>query len=255
MRQVLALTFFATSPASYNDNQWHYAVVTYGGSTVILYIDGVQVASKSTSGASPDSSGTQPVRVAANSRVTPPTTNFFIGDIDEVHGPGMMTLQQQNRQMHLPARPLTQENRSSTLTFLAAEAEVDITMHQVLPPQVLTTLMWQALLLCSSHHLVLQHGLRHQQTLQAEAFIVNKGGIGSDSAGQNMNYQISMTSTEVIKVGFETSTGADFFVSSPITYNDNQWHYAVVTYDGSSNLILIHRRCAGCLKINWRRFT
>jgi hypothetical protein len=59
-------------------------VVTYGGSTVILYIDGVQVASKSTSGASPDTSGTQPVRIAANSRVTPPTTNFFTGDIDEV---------------------------------------------------------------------------------------------------------------------------------------------------------------------------
>ncbi len=75
---------FITSPASYSDNKWHYAVVTYGGSTVILYIDGVQVASKSTSGASPDSSGAKPVRVAANSRVTPPTTNFFIGSIDEV---------------------------------------------------------------------------------------------------------------------------------------------------------------------------
>ena len=134
--------FFATSPASYNDNQWHYAVVTYGGSTVILYIDGVQVASKSTSGASPDSSGTTPVRVAANSRVTPPTTTS-LSEILMNDGPGMMTLQQQNRQMHLPARPLTQENRSSTLTFLAAEAEVDTTKHQVLPPQVLTTLMWQ----------------------------------------------------------------------------------------------------------------
>jgi len=76
--------YFVTSPASYSDNKWHYAVVTYGGSTVILYIDGVQVASKSTSGASPDSSGAKPVRVAANSRVTPPTTNFFIGGIDEV---------------------------------------------------------------------------------------------------------------------------------------------------------------------------
>ena len=73
----------------------------------------------------------------------------------------------------------------------------------------------------------------------SEAFIVNKGGItGSHSAGQNQNYQISVTSAEVIKVGFETRTGADFFVSSPTTYNDNQWHYAVVTYDGSSNLIL-----------------
>src|SRR6185503_17759079 len=35
----------------------------------------------------------------------------------------------------------------------------------------------------------------------AEGFIVNKGGIGSDSAGQNMNYQISFSSTEAIKVG------------------------------------------------------
>ena len=76
--------YYATSPNSYNDNQWHYAVVTYGGSTVILYIDGVQVASKSTSGASPDSAGTKPVRVAANSRTTPPTSNFFVGEVDEV---------------------------------------------------------------------------------------------------------------------------------------------------------------------------
>jgi len=79
-----AADYFVTSTKTYNDNQWHYVVVTYGGSTVILYIDGVQVASKSTSGASPDSSGAKPVRVAANSRVTPPTTNFFIGGIDEV---------------------------------------------------------------------------------------------------------------------------------------------------------------------------
>lgn len=39
---------------------------------------------KSTAGASPESSGTKPVRVGANSRVTPPTTNFFTGEVDEV---------------------------------------------------------------------------------------------------------------------------------------------------------------------------
>src|SRR6185436_17813990 len=75
--------YYATSPNSYNDNQWHYAVVTYGGSTVILYVDGVQVGTKSTSGASPETSGTKPVRVGANSRVTPPG-NFFTGEVDEV---------------------------------------------------------------------------------------------------------------------------------------------------------------------------
>jgi len=76
--------FFVTSPNTYNDNQWHYAVVTNDGSNLILYVDGVQVGTKSTVGASPDSSGTKPVRVGANSRVTPPTGNFFTGEVDEV---------------------------------------------------------------------------------------------------------------------------------------------------------------------------
>jgi hypothetical protein len=58
-------------------------VVTNDGSNVVLYIDGVQVGTKSTGGASPESSGTKPVRVGANSRVTPPT-NFFTGEVDEV---------------------------------------------------------------------------------------------------------------------------------------------------------------------------
>jgi Concanavalin A-like lectin/glucanases superfamily/F5/8 type C domain len=73
-----------TSPNTYNDGQWHYAVVTYGGTSIILYVDGVQVETRSTSGAIPDSSGTQPVRVGANSRLTPPPGNFFTGEVDEV---------------------------------------------------------------------------------------------------------------------------------------------------------------------------
>ena len=78
-----AADHFVTTSKTYNDNQWHYAVVIYGGSTVILYIDGIKVGTKSTSGASPETSGTKPVRVGANSRVTPPG-NFFTGQVDEV---------------------------------------------------------------------------------------------------------------------------------------------------------------------------
>jgi hypothetical protein len=74
---------FVTSVNTYNDNQWHYAVVTNNGANLVLYIDGVQVATKSTSGDSPETIGTKPVRVGANSRVTP-ATNFFTGEIDEV---------------------------------------------------------------------------------------------------------------------------------------------------------------------------
>ncbi|HET8847709.1 MAG TPA: LamG domain-containing protein, partial [Nitrososphaeraceae archaeon] len=74
---------YLTSINSYDDNQWHYVVVTYGGSNIILYVDGIQVGTKSTSGATPETSGTKPVRVGANSRITP-SGNFFTGQVDEV---------------------------------------------------------------------------------------------------------------------------------------------------------------------------
>ena len=68
----------------------------------------------------------------------------------------------------------------------------------------------------------------------SNAFIVNKGGFGSESSGQNLNYGIWMTSSEQIKAGFETSSGADQFVTSTNTYSDGAWHYAVVTNSGST---------------------
>jgi hypothetical protein len=74
---------YITSVDSYNDDRWHYAVVTNDGSNIRLYIDGVQVATKALSGASPDNTGTKPVRIGANSRVTPPG-NFFTGELDEI---------------------------------------------------------------------------------------------------------------------------------------------------------------------------
>jgi hypothetical protein len=68
----------------------------------------------------------------------------------------------------------------------------------------------------------------------SDAFIVNKGGVGSDSSGQNLNYGIWMTSSEKIKAGFETSSGADQYITSASKYNNGQWHYVVVTNDGST---------------------
>ena len=71
---------YATSPLSYSDGKWHYAVVTYDGSAVNLYVDGVMVATKSASG-SPDNGGEEPVRLGANADSL---SNYFIGDVDEV---------------------------------------------------------------------------------------------------------------------------------------------------------------------------
>jgi hypothetical protein len=66
-----------------------------------------------------------------------------------------------------------------------------------------------------------------------EAYIVNKGGHGTDTAGNNMNYGLWMTTSERIQGGLETSSGIDRMVTSPNSYNNGQWHHGVVTFDGS----------------------
>lgn len=66
-----------------------------------------------------------------------------------------------------------------------------------------------------------------------DAIIVNKGGFGAEDPGFNMNYGLYMTKDEQVRAGFEIGSGTNFFISSPSKYNNGQWHYAVVTYDGS----------------------
>ena len=67
----------------------------------------------------------------------------------------------------------------------------------------------------------------------SNAFILTKGGVGSDSEGKNMNYGIWMIDSENIQTGFENSSGANYFVMSPSNYSDGNWHYVVGTYNGS----------------------
>jgi hypothetical protein len=67
----------------------------------------------------------------------------------------------------------------------------------------------------------------------SEASIVNKGGFGTDSSGNNMNYGIWMTSSEKVEGGFETSSGSNRYTVSSSSFNDGKWHHGVVTFDGS----------------------
>lgn len=69
--------------------------------------------------------------------------------------------------------------------------------------------------------------------------IINKGGIGSDSSGKNMNYGIWMTSSEQLRGGFETSSGSDRFATSLNTFNDGKWHHGVVTFDNSKVVLYV----------------
>ena len=73
-------TNFATSPLSYSDGKWHYAVVTFDGTTITLYLDGLPVGTRIASGI-PDSGGEEPMRMGANSDGL---SNFFVGDVDEI---------------------------------------------------------------------------------------------------------------------------------------------------------------------------
>jgi hypothetical protein len=71
------------------------------------------------------------------------------------------------------------------------------------------------------------------ERFNSTAFIVNKGGSGDDTEGKNMNYGLYMTPTGHIGSSFETRNGTKFVVISPSRYNDDQWHHAVATFDGS----------------------
>ncbi len=221
---------FVTSPNAYSDGQWHYAVVTNNGTNLVLYIDGVQVATKSTIGASPETSGTKPLRIGANSRVNPPG-NFFTGEVDEVRVWNDDLTAQQVSEAFVGTSFNTAE-QVLHLPFGGAEGG-----YQYPPALVLTGSNYNDTPSSASLQLdqfSVATWFKTSTNFASEAFIVNKGGIGSDSVGQNQNYQISITGAEFIKVGFETSTGADQFVTSVNTYNDGQWHYAVVTNDGSN---------------------
>src|SRR5574341_411173 len=74
------IAYYATSPLSYSDGMWHYVVVTFDGSAIGLYIDGLPVATKSTT-ASPDSGGYEPIRMGANAESL---NNYFVGNVDEI---------------------------------------------------------------------------------------------------------------------------------------------------------------------------
>jgi phospholipase C len=75
-------------------------------------------------------------------------------------------------------------------------------------------------------------------SLPKTGFLINKGGIGIDTPGKNLNYGIWMNTKGNIIAGFETKNGTDYQVGSNGKFNDGVWHNAIVTYNGKSNLKL-----------------
>lgn len=75
---------------------------------------------------------------------------------------------------------------------------------------------------------------------ESETFLINKGGVGSDRSGSNLNYGIFLTNREKVRGGFETVQGVDYLVTSQSSYNDGQWHNTVLTFDEESNLLTLY---------------
>jgi hypothetical protein len=74
---------------------------------------------------------------------------------------------------------------------------------------------------------------RTNENHTSDSFIVNKGGKGTDRPGENMNYGIWIDELHNINGGFETESGIDYFVkATDAAYNDAEWHYVTLSYDG-----------------------
>jgi hypothetical protein len=72
------------------------------------------------------------------------------------------------------------------------------------------------------------------------AFLLNKGGFGSDRPGFNLNYGIWLNNREKVSGGFETSDGDDHFVTSQGSYADGKWHNTILTFDDWPNLLKLY---------------
>jgi hypothetical protein len=72
------------------------------------------------------------------------------------------------------------------------------------------------------------------------AYLLNKGGFGSDRPGFNLNYGIWLNNREKVSGGFETPNGDDYFVTSQGSYADGVWHNTVLTFDDVPNLLKLY---------------
>jgi len=312
--------YFLKSPSIYNDSNWHYAVVTYDGSWLRLYVDGKQVGFRPIT-TPPDTGSNKPIRIGANSQAN---DNYFKGQIDEVRvwnkalfdteiadqylsgiisGNGLLvymdgvthdvapvanagpdqsvnegtlvnlngagssdpdgtpityswvqtsgpdvSLSNPSAQSPTFTAPIVATNLVLEFMLTVSDGEVSVTDTvnitvintaggYVYPPSYDFGGTNYADLPSSSSLQLTKFSVaawfKTSSTFTGDAMIINKGGLGPDVAGQNLNYGIWMDNAQKVVAGFESQSGFNVFVSSPNSYNDGYWHYAVLTYDST----------------------
>jgi Concanavalin A-like lectin/glucanases superfamily len=69
------------------------------------------------------------------------------------------------------------------------------------------------------------------------AFLINKGGIGTELPGFNLNYGLWLNNREQVTGGFETSNGDDYYVTSQGSYAEGVWHNTILTFDEEEHML------------------
>ena len=72
------------------------------------------------------------------------------------------------------------------------------------------------------------------------AFLINKGGFGTDREGFNLNYGLWLGNRERVNGGFETPTGDDYYLTSQGSYADGVWHNAILTFDSEQSMLKLY---------------
>jgi hypothetical protein len=262
-----------TSSSAYNDGNWHHAVGTYNGSTMVLYVDGASVGSTS-SGA--------PWNYNAYWRIgydnlsgwpSAPSSYYFQGSIGEaaIYSSALTATQVSNHynaatggtydSTVLGDSPTSywKLNESSGPTFADATgggnpATAEATNNNGLYEGSVTLNQTGALsddaavgFDGSTSYLTTLLQYTNPTAYSLELWFKTASGystggkligFGSSQTGSSTNYDrnIYMTNAGNLIFGQNPSGGLKTITSSS-AYNDGNWHHAVGTYDGS-NLVL-----------------
>ena len=77
--------------------------------------------------------------------------------------------------------------------------------------------------------------------------IINKGGMNTDEQGMNLNYGTWINEENGVSGGFEAESGDDFILESSGKVNDGNWHYEVLTYNGTTLNLYVDGKLVGNL--------
>lgn len=233
----LGVDVSVVSPLSYNDGKWHYAIGVFDDTadSMKLYIDGNVVASTTTT-YSPDGKAIHPLTVGANSNKN---YNYFVGEVDEVrlwNGKALTESQISD----LFANGVYPQGETIRLAF-----NTDNPNNYRYNPygsfggtNYIQTPSSSSLQTPSSFSL--ETWFKTNTDYNVDGFIIGKGGLGSESPGQNQNYGIWINSAEKISGGFETTSGLNVYLISLLSYNDNIWHQAMLVFNDPGDKLTLY---------------